>query len=83
MTGAKLVDRGSLIMDNCQSLKGYIDDSFARGVPSRNEPKAEPLTANIFVTLIEESFALLVITGDLQPSDFVSQGKYRVIGIAR
>jgi hypothetical protein len=83
MTGAKLVDRGSLIMQDCPSLKGYIDASSARGVPARNEAKVEPLAANIFIALIEEGFSLLVITGDLQPTGFVSQCENRVIGKAR
>jgi hypothetical protein len=83
MTGAKLVDRGSLITEDCLSLKAYIDASSARGVPSRNEAKVEPMAANIFITLIEEGFPLLVITGDLQPTDFVPQCENRVIGKAR
>ena len=83
MTGAKLVDRGSPIMDDWPSLEGYIDASIVCGVPSRNEAKVEPLAANIFIALIEKVFPLLVITGDLQPSHFVAQGENRVIGNAR
>ena len=83
MTGATPVDRRALIVNDCPALKGSLYASLARGVPSRNEAKVEPLPANIFITLIEDGLPLLVITGNLQPSDFISQGENRVIGNAR
>jgi hypothetical protein len=72
VTGSRLVDCGPLIMDDCTALQGYIDGSFTRCIPSRNEAKVEPLAANIFVALIKERFPMFVVTGDLKASDFRS-----------
>jgi hypothetical protein len=80
MTGSRLVDCGSLIMDDSTSLQGCIDGSFTRCVPSRNEAKVEPLAANIFAALIEQRFPIFVVSGDLKPSDLVAQGENGVIG---